>query len=509
MKQKQELGFFEKPLSYVILSVITAITILNQGGYFAGGIVLAGILLSLCLVKSKSRISHFDLSLLLFSVWYLVCAVIPGFDIDFTARAALPLLMFLFFLVIGTDKENSAKLLDTVIKIALVLAGIAVIMGVVELLSSMRLPRVDFPLHYANTTGILFGVMFLLAGHGNFKAPRALRYLFLAALLLTQSVGAIELILSKSLKKTLVYVVVLALGAFLLKDRVIQSMGTFVERLLQMHDAFLCMLKHPLFGIGAGRWETQKQLYQTGFYNTIEIHSSVMSIGAASGIIGLCLFLASAVCGFLSMKFEHKVYPICVAVLLLHGLLDFSFAFLCIGFLLAIILAQGEDRGKQRIRFPVAARVSVSVVMLISFITLACGLSAIKTYKMEVAEQRFSHAVSAYEHSFLLNHSFEATVWYAKALQMTGKAETFQTLIETIDVLPLDMIVMQQQYEEDWRSTLNYLKQQPYNSYLYDAMETCEDETLRAEATSLFSEAIDNLSPLGKILYKIEGEKQS
>ena len=92
---------------------------------------------------------------------------------------------------------------------------------------------------------------------------------------------------------------------------------------------------------------------------------------------------------------------------------------------------------------------------------------------------------------------------------MTGKAETFQTLIETIDVLPLDMIVMQQQYEEDWRSTLNYLKQQPYNSYLYDAMETCEDETLRAEATSLFSEAIDNLSPLGKILYKIEGEKQS
>jgi len=101
--------------------------------------------------------------------------------------------------------------------------------------------RLKFPFQYANASGIFFGVMFILARYCEFSWAKKRQYIFFLGLILTQSVGSIgvtviaEICLSKNLKRTLMILGVLIVGAVFLKGRVYQSIGTFEFKNMQMN----------------------------------------------------------------------------------------------------------------------------------------------------------------------------------------------------------------------------------------------------------------------------------
>lgn len=501
-------------VSLYAIAAVLCYLIINQGGYFAGGIISAGIIVSLMLLRVKVRVTTVDFVFMAFSAWYLFCSVRTGFNVRYIAKGVLPMLCLMFRFILPKEPEKAEELCRKLLKIAFYITIFAIFLCLYKSINSMRLRRLTFPFQYANGSGIFFGVMFILARYAGFEWAKKRQYVFFAGLVLTQSVGAIgltvlaEIFLSRNRKKTLLMIAVLLVGAVVLRGRVYQSIGTFIERFLQMYDGFVCMLHNPVFGIGAGRWELYKNLYQSGFYDAKEIHSSVFQIAADSGVVGIGLFVASIVCALRSVRFENKVYLAGVLMVLCHSFLDFTLTFTLFGFLVMVLLSCGKIKTTKTYELKIPVTRVIFAIMAVGFTVLGTGMYQIKKLDGIDISKNYPRYISYYESHILSQKSIGTTENYAKALYATGEREKCLTVLENIDVLSADMIVLKKGCTNDWREVVNQLEIQAYNPVLYKTVcYNSDDEALQKEAEEMLDEAIDSMSFLGKILFDFKGEK--
>lgn len=504
----------EKSVGFFAICAIMCYLFINQGGYFAGGIISAGIITAIMLFRIKPEIKIFDLLFLAFSLWYLFCTLRTGLDIRYTSKGILPFLCLIFRWLIPKDKEKSSKLFEYLIKVSLFVTCVAIILCIISSIKSMHLIRLSFPMQYSNASGIFFGVMFILARYTEFGWSKKLQYVFFAALVLTQSVGAVgltviaEIILSKNKRNTLIFLIIIFAGAIVLHSRVIQSMGTFLERILQVYDGFRCMVANPVFGIGAGRWDLYKGLYQTGFYDSQIIHGTIGQIGAASGIIGLVLFVASAVYVLKNFKFENKAYLAGALMLVVHSFIDFTFSFTVLGFLAMLLISHGEEKATKPIEVKKYISLPMSVLILSAFVFLAYSMNQVKTLEKIDIEANPLAYVDYYETHPLSQKDAETTKTYAKALYNSGNIQKSLETLNKMRLLSTNMVVLKKDCTNSWDCVMEYIKIQPYNSPLYRSVyRKSNDEVLKKEVEKLLDDAINSMSVLGKKLHELKGDE--
>lgn len=493
---------------------IMAYIILNQGGYFAGGIISSGLIISLVMLRGKIKIKVTDVIFFVFCIWYLFCSLKPGFDIRYTAKGLLPISCLLFKFLLPDNVDDKKTILEKIVVISFYITVLAILIGVYSSITSMRLRRLTFPFQYANASGIFFGVMFILSRYMEFEWAKKRQYVFFAGLVLTQSVGAIgltvlaEIFLSRNLKRTLAIVAILLIGAIVLRGRVYQSIGTFIERFLHMYDGFLCAADNPMFGIGAGRWELVKNIYQSGFYDAKEIHSSIVQIAVDSGIIGIGVFALSVIYAIKKTIFSGKIYIVAILMILLHSCLDFTLTFSSMGFLLMLLVGCGEDVSHEVTVIKKGVVIPVACTFVLMFTILSCGMYQIKKLDGINITKRYSAYIHYYDTNILSRKSVKTNENYAKALYATGHKDMCLDVLENMDVLSTDMIILEKGCIGDWQGTINHLSAQPYNENLYKTVfYNCDDESLQKQTKDMLDEAISSMSYLGKILFKFKGEE--
>ena len=299
----------KKPLNLhaIILSVLYIFCLLCYGGFHETTLIIASLFVTIPLVLRKTaiRISFNQCLLFVFAVWYFCCSLQSGFFVEYASRGLIPFAVLLFWIYISNTPGLKENAIIIITKASLFVAAIAIAHCAVQSIADRTLYRLTFPFDYSNVCGIYFAVCFFWSKSIPDRAFGYLKMIFLLAVVLSQSVGALGLLVlafTYQLIKNKKYFVVIAefaifgILAFLLRDRLLESSATFLERLLQIQDGISCILDNPIAGIGAGKWQFAKWYYQTGFYGALFMHSSFFELGVNSGIVGMILF--AAVCFF-------------------------------------------------------------------------------------------------------------------------------------------------------------------------------------------------------------------
>ena len=421
-----------------ILLVIFAICICNQGSFFEGGILAAVFALSaMCLLK-KVVPSKSDIGIFGFCIWYFVCSLNNGICLEYMSKGLLPLAAFLFYLLVNKGVKNSEIFEEEFIKVALVISSISIIGCLVQTINMGSLQRSLFPFGYSNVCGIFFGTMFLFSEkRSGFKYSR---FIFLLALILTQSVGAIGISIVlwmitdiKNKRNLIVLAGAVAFGV-IFKDRLSESIYTFAERLLQMYDGLFCIKDNLIFGIGAGRWNVVRPVYQSGFYNANVIHNSYVQMMVNSGVIGFVLFIASLALPVCEIFKKDKTKFVCVVAMLLHALIDLTFSYAASGMLLAFMLRKEE---KQQRNF---WWVQWSVSLAVAF-TLFVVLSPVKTMEKNAVNGNPVAVIEVYNNEPMLAHSIDAKKAYIKALYLLKQYDQISKEVNASELQSSDMYI--------------------------------------------------------------------
>jgi len=116
--------------------------------------------------------------------------------------------------------------------------------------------------------------------------------------------------------------------------------NSVVARVTFYKDAWNIIMEKPLFGHGGGAWESLFELYRSYLYNTPHIHSHILEIGVATGLLGMLLF-AGAIIYILVTMFKAKesvAWALGCSLLAIsaHSMVDQNLA---IGFLALVVWA--------------------------------------------------------------------------------------------------------------------------------------------------------------------------
>ncbi len=491
-----------------IAIILLCTSVCVQGGFFPICIALIGLLeCVVCLfIKTGINLKHLCI-MVLFSLWYLFCTIKSEFILEYAINALLPLTIVLFFIIVTSmDSALRKKLLMLFIKISVAVAGISIICCVYSIILHKTMERILFPFQYSNACGIYFAMLIILSKDIGNKFIQKGKFAFYAALILTQSVGAIlltiivELVYGRSCKKFVVIVTGIILFILCFHSRIYQSAGTFIERLLQIRDGISCIAKNPIFGIGMGRWSELRNIYQSGFYEATLIHSSIIQIGVDSGIVGIALFTVCIARVLNKGLFNSKKYCICLGMFLIHSLMDCSMSFLGLDLLAALILSQSSESMKcQRIiQKKFVAPVAASVLLIFTFAEY--GLLNIRNINNLFNRQAYEMVIHKYENNKLMQTSVNAKSDYAKSLYNTEQYDKTISVIDSFKYKTTDMLILRT-WSSDYDFLIDALQKEKYNQKIYDEIREGANEDIQRKATEIFNQAVDEMSPLGKTLY--------
>lgn len=477
-----------------------------QGGFFPICIAFAGLIECILIFTLKAKFNIKCICALVFCLWYFFCAVRPGFILEYTANALLPLVSMLFFIILTSlDVKTRRKISVGFIKLSVIIAFISVICGVYTSLIHHKAERLTFPFQYSNACGIYFAVMIILSKQSGDKFIDKGRYIFYAALLMTQSIGAIiltaaaEFIYGTTRKKMLFMLICAALFAVLFHQRIYQSGGTFIERLLQIHDGAICILKNPVFGIGAMRWQKTGNLYKSGFYSSALIHSGIIQIGVDSGITGLLLF-AAAIFSLLGKRiFSAKKELICIVIFLVHSCLDISMSFL--GLDLLIMLTVSLSAPKTDYTVGKLYYMPLVIILTAVFAAAEYGIIAVKSADRYFAGHDLEKVIDKYENNAFIRTSVNGRLDYLKALYASGRFDEAADAIDKFSYRTDDMLIL-----KAWCSTddilIDTLRLEKYNERVYNEIKEGASDDIKHIADGIFEQAVNDMSFWGTKLYK-------
>lgn len=487
-----------------IITVLFFFIILNQGGYFEGAIAAAGIAEALILFFAGRKTSKSIFLMPVFCLWYFICSIKNEIVTEYALRGLIPSVSLMFCYIIPQKKEK--YILNSVLKISVIISVCSIINCVAISMGAMQLKRSLFPFQYSNADGIYFSIIFLLLKNHENTYLKKSRWIVGLALMLTQSVGAVgltvigELILDYKKKKLLVIFIGAIILGFCFHERLYESIGTFTERLLQIYDGIKCIIKNPIFGIGAGRWELLKPYYQSGFYSANTIHSSIVQIGVNSGFIGIAIFIMCLIQIFIKLQKVEKKYLLCAVILIVHSCMDFTMSFLAVNMLSCLIFMQKDnDTFKNtKHRIPV-------LLILVMFMFIAGGLYESRKMNDKINKNEYLIAIDNYNSSFFLKHSSTAFTDYLKSLYAVKAYDELFDLIDNTEYPPAYLIILQIWCCENSEVMIKNLRQQPYNITLYNEIYKCDDKFVRIKADEILQSSIENMSYFGKLLYKKQG----
>ncbi len=454
--------------------------------FLLAGIVLA----VLCFRTLKQRVLPEELLLWGISGIYLAASLAGGYDASSLARACLPLVCACFlrvWLALPAGEKNRAMDMLLAGTWALAAVGIFIYSGAVTVSGAITANRLQFPFQYANTAGIWYAAAALLCQDG--KARKRLLPI-LTALFLTRSTGALgaygliqclrlalrrrekglwrsvllsnfaaalcaagiyfaplwgDLALLALLcaagyswdtweKKAVQYRLHLfclaggAAGAAVLLStrRFFESLRTFAERLCQMADGTALILRHPLLGVGAGRWAELYPYWQSAQYTSTVIHSGPVQIGVDAGVFTILLALVFLVLAWRRTKWLPA--NLAAGLILLHSVVDFDLQFfpVCV-FLLMLLFLESELEpvpGKKR-RAALAAVFAASAM-------LCSGLFCIEQVRKQLIlfsqRQNWPAVIAQYERTrAMFGGSQNARDCYIGALYRSGE---FQRVVD-------------------------------------------------------------------------------
>lgn len=303
------------------------------------------------------------------------------------------------WLALPTKEKDRAVDIITAGTGILAAVGIFIYSGAAVVSGAITANRLQFPFQYANTAGIWYAAAALLCQDGKDRTRKHLLPI-LTALFLTRSTGALGVygliqclrlvlrrrekglwrsvllsnfaaalcaagiyfaplwgdlallallyvlgyfwdVLEKKAVKYRLYWLCLAGGAagvavLLGTWRFSQSLQTFAERLCQMTDGTALILRHPLLGVGAGRWAELYPYCQSAQYTSTVIHSGPVQIGVDAGVFTVLLALAFLVLAWRRTKWLPA--RLAAGLILLHSVVDFDLQFFPVCALLFMLL---------------------------------------------------------------------------------------------------------------------------------------------------------------------------
>ena len=471
------------------------------------GMLVAGVFLGR---KIKVRITHSKGIFLIFSLWYFLCSVVNGFVLEYAIRGLIPLLACLFWIWCSDLGSTKEKIKDVIVEVSLWIAVASIIHCVIISVNAESLRRITFPFDYSNASGIYFAACYFMAQKSRDGFLNKCKYIFVLALLLTQSVGAIglfalvflyQLIKDKKYWYTLGIIFGIILGGFCFKERIIESSGTFIERLLQIYDGTICMTKNPVFGIGAGWWEHAKDHYQTGFYLAKTIHSSIITIGVNSGVIGLILFLSVCFLEIRKMAVKKNI-SIPAVLILTHCFLDFTLSFMALDVLLVLSLPDCDD--EKAVEVNEIPRKIIAGILMISFILFTYGIIRVNAFQKNVRTGA-SESISEIKKDFYIRNSIRCVQYSAAQMyqEETASAELNEI---SYKYMPIELLLYKSKCEGGEEYLLKSLEKQPYNTVLRDFIVSDYQGEVSEKASLILETAATKASFFGKILYNIKGE---
>ena len=147
-------------------------------------------------------------------------------------------------------------------------------------------------------------------------------------------------------------IAVLVLCVTLFGSRLQEATGTFMERVVQMHDALVLWGQNLLLGIGPDQWQFELYYVQSATYSVARVHNGYLQLALDAGLVGFLALLAGlAVLLVLAVRRAHAArgdealwegrFAVLVAAgtLLLHAVIDFDFSFGAVLVLLALLLS--------------------------------------------------------------------------------------------------------------------------------------------------------------------------
>ena len=135
---------------------------------------------------------------------------------------------------------------------------------------------------------------------------------------------------------------------------ILSRAGTFLERIISMHDAVTILLKHPWLGIGPGSWSSMQFKYQTVQYTVRYLHNGFLQLALDAGLFALLGFLlvvliyyVRVVRSFRTTGDYFELLPgIALGFILLHSLMDIGFSFTGLLLIMAVILGNQPQPDK-------------------------------------------------------------------------------------------------------------------------------------------------------------------
>lgn len=494
----------------IFFIILTVILLLCYGGFFEGAIIFLGMITAGVFFgrKIKIKVNLSQGIFLAFALWYFLCSIVNGFVLEYMIRGLIPFITFFLWIWCSNFQGAKEKVKDVIVEISVWIAVISIIHCGIISIDSVALKRITFPFDYSNACGIYFAVCYFLAQQSRESFLKKCKYVFIVALLLTQSVGAIGLfclaVFWEMLKnKKYLYVAVISfaglLFVILFRERILESAGTFVERLLQINDGIICMAKNPVFGIGAGWWENAKGHYQTGYYMAKNIHSSIVSIGVNSGVLGLLLFLV--VC-FLEVRkmITQKNVSVPVILILAHSLLDFTLSFMAINAILVLLLPDNED--EKAVEIKEIPKKIIAVILVITFGLFTFGIACANVFQKNT-KISIEESIKTFDQCFFVNHSIRCNQYFA-AMMYQEKISCTKLQDCNYKYMPIEVVLYKSEYEGGEGYLLKSLKEQPYNTVLRDFILSGSHE--EEKVSLLNKESVEKASFFGRILYNLKGE---
>lgn len=248
----------------------------------------------------------------------------------------------------------------------------------------------------------------------------------------------------------------LALGAaaavaVLLSPRFSTSLGTFVERIVQMKDGLGAMLRHPVFGLGAGSWALLSPYYQSAQYSASVIHSSPVLIGVDAGLPAAALAAGLVVSGW-RRGGRSLSQSLAAALLILHSVLDFTMRFYPLATLLLALLSAGAGRDAPqtpRQRSLPFHRAGAAACALLSLWLLAGELET-KQLNARVNAGDWAGAAACYQdRRWLFGDSRKARGAYLYALYGAEDRQGVLSAAQGAQDLSLDELLLQAQAMEE------------------------------------------------------------
>lgn len=215
---------------------------------------------------------------------------------------------------------------------------------------------------YANTAAVWFALSFLLLLDSPLFTKIDCLVPFIA-LALTRSVAVallfffslmIYLILENrsmaSLLLTISALVLMLCIYDMMSGRIVESVQTFIERIIQIYDGLRLAGSSPFIGIGPGAWRQSYRFVQSAQYSANVIHCGYLQILLDGGIFALAAFLwfciTRIICIFKERSnIPHSSFVVAgIVLMLLHFMVDIDIQFAFIDLLLVLFLSRGNKK---------------------------------------------------------------------------------------------------------------------------------------------------------------------